>query len=345
MVQEPLTVVSNVPAGLGGRDEQYDYETMPVDPDIRLADGDHVVQFYECDDDLVRLVVGYLAAAVRDGDAVVVVARPDHRAAFLAGLDAAGVDTAEAEADGRLTILDAHETLARFMTGDGLDAAAFDTVVGGTVRAASAGGRPVRAYGEMVALLWAAGDVAGAIELERLWNELGEALPFSLFCAYPTEMVADPHAADAFAEVCHLHSDVLAGAPSPAAADASRRFARSWDAPRLARQFVADTLCEWGLGHLVDDCTLVVTELATNAVSHAGSDVTVSLSHRGDVVRLEVGDASAAPPSMRERDLDAPGGRGLQLVSVIAGDWGHVPTGGGKLVWADVGVDPQGAAG
>ena len=327
-------------AGQGG---QYDSGTMTADQDIRLVDGDHVVQFYERDDDLVRLVVGYLAAAVRDGDAVVVVARPDHRAAFLDGLAAAGVDTEQAHADGRLTSLDARETLARFMTDDGIDAAAFDAAVGGVVRAAGAGagGRPVRAYGEMVALLWEEGDVAGAVELERLWNELGEALPFSLFCAYPTEMVADPQAAEAFAEVCHLHSDVVAGAPSPADADVSRRFARSWDAARLARGFVADALRAWGLDHLVDDTLLVVTELVSNAVRHAGSDVTVSLSRLGEVVRVDVGDASETPPSMPDRDLDAPGGRGLQLVSVIAGDWGHVPTDGGKLVWANLGVDHE----
>src|SRR5687768_17281032 len=135
---------------------------MPVDSQIRLADGEHVVQFYENDDDLVTFVTGYLGAATVAGDAVVVIATPDHAEAFLSALGRAGVDVEAARQDGRLVILDAATTLSRFMIGDAPDAAAFDAVVGDLVRRAGAGGRPVRAYGEMVALLWAAGNVTGS---------------------------------------------------------------------------------------------------------------------------------------------------------------------------------------
>src|SRR6185503_3272068 len=139
---------------------------MPVDAHVRLGVGDHVVQFYDDDDQLIAVVVGYLAAALVDGDAVVVLATPAHRRAFAAALAAAGVDAAAARDDGRLVLLDAAGTLARFTVGDDIDAAAFDSVVGGLVRRVAASGRPVRAYGEMVALLWGAGDRAGAVELE-----------------------------------------------------------------------------------------------------------------------------------------------------------------------------------
>ena len=134
---------------------------MPVDTEIRLADGDHVVQFYGHDADLVDVVASYLSAAVLDGDAVIVIATPEHRAAFEAAMAAAGVDAELAAAGGRRIVLDAADTLARFMTDDVPDPAAFDAVVGGLVRDAASGG-PVRAYGEMVALLWDAGNVTGA---------------------------------------------------------------------------------------------------------------------------------------------------------------------------------------
>ena len=77
------------------------------------------------------------------------------------------------------------------------------------MRDAAASGRRVRAYGEMVALLWDAGDVLGAIELETLWHELGRELSFSLFCSYPASSVSGPEHAQALHQVCHLHSAVL----------------------------------------------------------------------------------------------------------------------------------------
>ena len=74
-----------------------------------------------------------------------------------------------------------------------------------------AGGRkgPVRVYGEMVALLWEAGLVTAAIDVEALWNEIAARYSFSLLCGYPAASVAGPEHADALALVCGAHSDVF----------------------------------------------------------------------------------------------------------------------------------------
>jgi len=69
-------------------------------------------------------------------------------------------------------------------------------------------GREVRAYGEMVALLWDAGDVLGAIELEKLWNELARDLNFSLWCAHHGHSLAVHEHADELHEVWRLCSKV-----------------------------------------------------------------------------------------------------------------------------------------
>jgi hypothetical protein len=307
-----------------------------VEADIRLADGDHVVQFYGAEDELVGAVVGYLSGAVLDGDSVIVIATPDHRGAFEDALGTAGVDVEVARGDGRLLVLDADDTLAGFMVDGRPDPATFDAVVGTVVRGASADGRRVRAFGEMVALLWDAGNVPAAIELEELWNGLGQHTPFSLFCAYPAHLVSDWRAAEQFSAVCHLHSEVVAGAPVLEGCEVTRRFARSERAPRLARRFVVETLHGWGGAALVDDAAVVVAELTANAVMHAESDFTVGLARRGDVVRIAVGDSSPALPAPRALDSAAVGGRGLLLVDQIAHDWGHSVVGGGKLVWADL---------
>lgn len=192
--------------------------TMTTAPQVLLEPGDHVVQFYDSEDDLVVTVGDHLAEALRSGDTAIVVATAGHRNAFADVLAAAGVNVALARSSGRLLELDADDALQQFMVDGSPDGAAFDAVVGGVVRRAGEGGRRVRAFGEMVALLWDAGQVGAAIELEELWNRLGERLPFSLFCAYPNHLVAGDEHADSLASVCHLHSAIVASADPRVAA-------------------------------------------------------------------------------------------------------------------------------
>jgi hypothetical protein len=73
----------------------------------------------------------------------------------------------------------------------------------------SLGRRRVRAYGEMVALLWAEGNVNGAIQLEKLWNDMGKIRDFSLFCAYPQAAVAGYANSAPLAEVYTEHSHAV----------------------------------------------------------------------------------------------------------------------------------------
>lgn len=306
---------------------------MAVKADIRFADGDHVVHFYEREEDLVELVGGYLVASMLDGDAVIMIGVPEHQKAFRAALVAAGVDIDAAQASGRLIVADAVDLLSQFMADGSFDERAFDEIVGGLVRRAASPARPLRVYGEMVAVLWEAGNVAGAIELETLWNALGARVPFSLFCTYPVQISSGAHGTEAFGEVCQLHSDVIDGAPALGGAELTRRFTGSRHGPRFARAFVGDALRHWGLVHLVDDAVAVVSELAANAVVHAGSDFTVGLSRRDGAVHVEVADSSSEAPRSRDPGLS---GNGLPLVAAIADRWGHNLVAGGKVVWANL---------
>jgi hypothetical protein len=298
-----------------------------------LEAGDHVVQFYERDHDLVTAVSGHLAAALSAGDAAIVVATPAHQRAFDVALTAAGIDVVEARRAGTLIVADAGATLDRFMAGSGPDAAAFDDVVGGLVRSAVQTGRVVRAYGEMVALLWEAGLVTAAIELEELWNDLGERVPFSLFCAYPAHLVASDEHAGALVDICHAHTAIV-GAGSPIT-EATQHFECSPLAPRLARQLVASTLRSWDRDDIVDVATLAISELAANAVIHARSDFVVTITRDGSRVRIAVIDASRATPCPSDAAPTAVSGRGLALVAGLAARWGHDPLDGGKRVWAE----------
>jgi len=311
-----------------------------VEPQVRVEPGDHIVQFYETDDDLTRAVSSYLGEGLRADETAIVVATEAHADAFTAALDARGVNVAEARDRGAFVTLDASLILSSLLTDAGIDAGAFDDIVGGIVRHAGRSGRRVRAYGEMVALLWDDGNVAAAIELESLWNDLGRQVPFSLFCAYPAQSVAGEDQADAFHQVCHLHSAIVGPSISNYSfedrTEEARPFANGPRAPRAARRFLVETLEQWGRGDIVDAAAVVVTELATNSVVHTHSDFVVAVSSASGRVRVAVRDASPIAPILRDTAATTgTSGRGLLLVSALAHRWGTQVISAGKIVWAE----------
>lgn len=105
---------------------------------------------------------------------------------------------------------------------------------------------------------------------------------------------------------------------------------------RGARQFVADTLAAHGVTEPVDVATLLVSELVTNALLHAHSDIVVRVETHDGLVRVEVGDGSDAPPVMRSRSGEATTGRGTLLVDALAASWGVDSDGTGKIVWFEL---------
>ena len=169
------------------------------------AGHQHVVEFYEKDADLAGSVARFLAPAVSGPGAAIVVATPAHRAAFEVALASAGVDIAAAIAAGRYVSFDAGELLATFMVDGAPDGAAFRREVGGVLERMTAAGQPLRIYGEMVALLWEGGDVASAVALEDLWNDVRSQYDFDLLCAYRLSAFDNEDDAQAFRRVCEQH--------------------------------------------------------------------------------------------------------------------------------------------
>jgi MEDS: MEthanogen/methylotroph, DcmR Sensory domain len=299
--------------------------------------GRHVVQFYGRDEELAERVAGYLLEALGGGGVAVVIATPEHRRQFEDRLRKAGADLATARDSGAYLTLDASETVRELMDAGQVDSAAFDRVIGGLIRQAGTGGRPVRLYGEMVALLWDDGLVNAAIELETMWEELGRTHSFSLFCSYPAGSVTGVGYLDAFAAVCRLHREVISLSPAgPAGPGAVRTYPFSRDAPAVARHFTVGTLRDWGAGDIADDAALVVTELAGNAIVHAHSAFTVLLSARGDLVRISVRDASPVSGAPGAALAPAPL-HGLGAVDALASRWGVESLGNaGKTVWVEL---------
>lgn len=182
-------------------------------PDEKLSDvsaPEHVVQFYETEDYLLDTVSRFIGAGLDAGEGCVAIGTQAHGEHVEERLRAGGWDLVGARARGEYLWLDAAEMLALFMV-DGLPVAErFAAVVGRTIARAAEGRRHVRIFGEMVALLWAEGNQAAAIQLEELWNELRESTAdFTLFCAYPMDSFAGEMNGASFAEICQRHSQVI----------------------------------------------------------------------------------------------------------------------------------------
>lgn len=305
----------------------------------------HGVQFYEDDAELSGVVVSYLAEGLAAEGSVLVVATEAHRSLLRAGLAATG-DLDGAESSGRLIMVDAAAMLAGFTAADDqLDHSRFQDIAEGLISRAASAGRPVRVYGEMVALLWDAGQVTLALELETLWNNLRARLSFSLLCGYPARVAALDSELGAVEQVCRLHTEVaVPGHRPPGLANVSadgneavRNFTPARDSARAARQFVTVQLDSRPGDTAAMDAEIVIAELASNAVLHARTPFSVAVSCWPDRVRIAVRDA--VPVEDTGQDKLVPRlGHGLDLVTKVASRWAIEPLADGKVVWAELPV-------
>ena len=108
------------------------------------------------------------------------------------------------------------------------------------------------------------------------------------------------------------------------------------ESPTRARRFARAQLADALPSDAVESVALLVTELVTNAVVHARTPLRVVVEPASDSVRIEVEDGSLREPVLRDRRVDEISGRGLQLVDVIADEWGVETTETGKRVWCVV---------
>jgi len=180
----------------------------------RAEPKEHVVHLYGGDDELLADHVSrYLGEGLRRGDGLLVIATPAHTASITTRLIRDGGDVAAATRAGQLVVLDAAETLASFMIDGKPSRPHFEQVVGKAIDALRErlGHERVRAFGEMVGLLWCAGQVPAALALERHWNRLLESRAISLFCAYPIDAFHDDVRESGLGALVGTHTHVLAG--------------------------------------------------------------------------------------------------------------------------------------
>jgi DcmR-like sensory protein len=169
----------------------------------------HLVQLCWQSAGVTRSVGRYLSEGLKRGETALVLAATEHLTDLCEQLTGSGLNPYELQQEGRLAALDARQTLAKFMVDNKPNARLFDESVGTLARrlGSSSERHCLRAYGEMVGLLWLNRQFSAAMALEELWNDLLQSTSFSLFCSYPID-VFDPsfHRCDVDAVMCsHTH--------------------------------------------------------------------------------------------------------------------------------------------
>lgn len=174
----------------------------------------HGVQFYSSDALLLARVTYFVGAALMAGNAAIVFATQRHRDDLLRELKVQGVDVDAVIQEGAFVSLDAAEVLSTFVVNGRPDPIrffeAFNKLIASVSKAAKIEHPRVAVFGEAVALLWAEGNAEGAIQLEKLGNDLAKTHELDILCAYPFSLhiQKDGHA---FRTVCAEHSAVYVG--------------------------------------------------------------------------------------------------------------------------------------
>ena len=171
---------------------------------------DHMCQIYGSNATFMDALEGYVGSGLRAGESVVVIARARHLHELEQRLRAAWIDLDRARWEDRFIALLAEETLDKFMVKGWPDEARFrETVTGLIARARGKDNRPVRAFGEMVSVLWNQGRAGATVHLENLWSQIQEEFRFPIFCAYPRDGFEPKTTEASVRTICELHSRVI----------------------------------------------------------------------------------------------------------------------------------------
>ena len=179
-----------------------------------IAPCDHLVQVYENEKIFLDTLEGFTGTGFLANDSVVIIATSTHLDALNARLRSQGFDlNALIRADQYIPI-DAEDLLSVFLVDGWIDEQIFNSFITDIVKRAKQRNGKVRAFGEMVAVLWKQGNRGATVQLENLWNQLHGKDPFTLFCAYPKTGFTQS-ADDSIDLICRQHAKVIDGYARP----------------------------------------------------------------------------------------------------------------------------------
>jgi hypothetical protein len=175
-----------------------------------ISPCDHVVQIYENDKTFLDLLENYVAGGFKLNECVIVIATRQHLNALHDRLKEDGFNLFELMINDHYIPLDAEETLGKFMVDGWPDENLFKYVIDKLVSKAMQKKQKIRAFGEMVAILWSQGHSGATVQLEHLWNRFCEDKSLCLFCAYPKSGFTED-ASTSMSNICGAHARMIDG--------------------------------------------------------------------------------------------------------------------------------------
>ena len=175
-----------------------------------IAPSDHVLQIYEDDNVFIDTLAGFVGGGINAGECVIVIATSIHLSLLHQKLTSYGISVPTLIANDRYIPMEAEATLSKFMRNGWPDEELFNSTVSLLIDKATKKKRRVRAFGEMVAILWEKGYQGATVQLEHLWNKFREKNSFSLFCAYPKAGFTGDFN-QSINTICDCHSKMIHG--------------------------------------------------------------------------------------------------------------------------------------
>jgi hypothetical protein len=173
-----------------------------------IAPCDHILQIYEDDAEFIETLEGFVTAGFDAGESVVVIATAEHLRALNQRLRIQGYDLFSLSLQDQYIPLPAKETLSQFVINGWPDENLFYHLLTNLLLRARKKDRRVRAFGEMVAVLWSQGYAGATVHLEHLWTQYCQQEHFGLFCAYPKSGFTDDlH--ESLLRICGCHSKMI----------------------------------------------------------------------------------------------------------------------------------------
>lgn len=179
-----------------------------------IAPCDHIVQIYENDNTFLDSLEGFIGSGLIAGDCIIIIATDKHLQAIDTRLRHQGFNMDLLIERDQYIGIEASELLSKFMVNNWPDEVLFYESISSLLKRAQQQKRKIRAFGEMVALLWEQGLNGATVHLESLWNQVQKKNEFTLFCAYP-KIGFTQDINTSINMICCEHNKIIDGSPRP----------------------------------------------------------------------------------------------------------------------------------
>ena len=175
----------------------------------RFDHGDHICGFYENTDHLADSICDFVVPGITRGDGIFLIASKTNLDKFQLALERRSIDVHRAKSVQKLIMLDAQETLNSFMVNGMPDPDKFENNVGKLISDFKMKYPRIRAFGEMVNILWEQNNLEGALKLEEMWSQLNNRIGFSLLCGYSNKKFKNKFNIEALNAICAAHTHIV----------------------------------------------------------------------------------------------------------------------------------------